>query len=185
MMNEARPTSPATLPYESWLLRYEELAINHARTHAQDALTEELRPSGTTDGARELMLFALSPQLFYDAPYDPVDNPELPATIAEVEAEQQAASDLLGWLFAALLSSGVDLTVYTSATRYDPEGFADLLAPLAVAVLAGPSNYHGRKVLYEGQWPLKRLVAADEDQLRALHERLRSSVELEWMVYPR
>ncbi len=106
-----------------------------------------------------------------------MENPPVPRHVAQVVADQQAATILLADLFRALSDAAEQAAVYTAVASYDGEGSPELLGPLSVVVLLGAPFSQSRRVVYEGEWLLEDLTAHDPGELRKVYDRLRRAVE--------
>lgn len=174
-----QPHVPEVLPYELWAVRFEEISI--ARLHASLPGIDGIVPGGVLSDGEDLLLDQLAPSFLFAESPDPVENPPVPASVGQVAAELKVATYLFAELFLALFDSDFAAEAYVVATGYDSDGDPELLAPFSVVVLSGAYGYQGRRVLYEGEWLLETLVVNDSDQLRDLHERLKATVEGEWL----
>lgn len=168
---EARP-----LPYERWALRFEEIVVSDLLVHPLGVGDEAITAAGVLEEAEELLLFHLTVGFLFEGEPDVIGNPPVPAAVAHVYAQQQAATSLLGNLFRALFNPEASASVYTTV-GYDGDGEACLLAQFAIAILAGVPSFEQRRVLYEGEWLLEELVADSPAGLRELHGCLYSAFE--------
>lgn len=176
MGDDPRIAAAPPLPYERWALRFEELVVSDLLAYPPDSGDERITATGVLEEAEDLLLCHLNGALLFEGQPDAVENPPVPAAVAEVYAEQQAATSLLARLFDALFEPEAEASVYTAVGGYDADGLPEMLAPFVV-VVCGPQAYDGRRVLYEGEWLLEYLVVEGPRELRDLHARLQRAVE--------
>lgn len=166
------PEGLRPLAYEAWLLRFEGLAISHMKASIPTPETASILQSGDVGDARDLVLSDLEPATLFKGPADPVENPRIPAAIAQVDAEEQAAGLLFTRLFLALFRPEAGARAYAAPTAYDHDGLQELLAPYSVIVLAEAGRQATTKVIHEGEWLLEDLTAVTDIGLRDVYHRL-------------
>lgn len=116
-------TDHTPLAYERWALRFEEIVVSDLLAHPLAAANyEAITTDGVLKEAEDLLLVHLAGDFLFDGEPDPIENPPVPAAIAGVAAEQQAAASLFVYIFAALFEPEVSASVYTAGGGYDGDG---------------------------------------------------------------
>lgn len=164
------------LPYYSWTSSFEHAILEELMSELGEPGTGDCREEEEPEG---ILLHTLAPVTVDRDNSDRVmTSSRLPAVVADVAVQAEAATTLLEQAFAAMFPANIEgLTTYVSAGGYDEAGEPDILDLFSVVVLSGHPNYSQRRVLYEGGVLLEDLVAADATELEKVHEGLHKRVE--------
>lgn len=179
MASEATGTGVYALSYYSWLTSFEHVILTELLSEFGEP---EIMGAGEDDEPEEsegILLHTLAPVTVDDGKETfPMRSRRLPAVVAEVAAQTQAATTLVEQAFVSMFPADIaGLIPYVTVRRYDEWGEPDLLDLFSVAVLSGRPNYSGRRVLFEGGILLEDLVADSPEELRKVHTGLHKRVD--------